>query len=126
MSYRDSYLSHVPVEQARAVVLQGATAAAILASGIGCAALGIFVTLADASATAKELMTLSTAVGPLSGKTTFAVVVWLISGGLLHVLWRGKPVYLTRTYKAVFLGLLLIGLLGTFPPFYVLVAEMFH
>ncbi len=126
MLYRDTYPAHKPADHARASILPGAMAAAILASGIGCAALGILVILADASEAAKAWMTLSTAVGPLSGKTTGAVVVWLTSWGVLHVLWRGKVVYLSRTYLAVLLGLLMIGLLGTFPPFYVPVAELFH
>jgi len=114
------------MEQVHAVGMRGATAAAILASGIGCAALGIFVTLADANEAAKEVMTLSTAVGPLSGKTTFAVIAWLLSWGILHMLWREKSVALSRTYLVVFLGLVVIGLLGTFPPVYVPVAELFH
>ncbi len=126
MSYRDSYLYHAPAERAAVSVLHGATAAAIMASAIGCAAVGFFVILADASEAAKAVMTISSAVGPLSGKTTFAVVVWLISWGFLHGLWRGTQVRLSRTYMAVFLVLVVIGVVGTFPPFYVPFAELFH
>ncbi len=126
MSYRDSSLQHVSTQQAHAVGVPGATAAAILASGIGCAALGCLVILAEANEAAKAIMTLSPAVGSLSGKATFAVLAWLLSWGLFHILWREKAVALSRTYMVVLLGLIVIGVLGTFPPVYVRVAELFH
>ena len=131
MSYQERRLSrmtehYTTEEQAHASVLSGAAAAAIMASAIGCAAVGFFVILADASEAAKEWMTISSAVGPLSGKTTFAVVVWLISWGLLNVLGGGTQVRLSRPYMAVFVVFVVIGGEGPFPPFYVPFAEMFY
>jgi len=54
----------------------GPAAAAILASGIGSMALGLFTTLAQAITSIKNALNLYDPAGPLSGKTTVAVVVW--------------------------------------------------
>ena len=56
-------------------------------------------------------------VGPLAGKSTYAVVVWLAAWLLLHWLWRGREVDVARAI-AVTLILIGVGLVGTFPPFY--------
>jgi lysylphosphatidylglycerol synthetase-like protein (DUF2156 family) len=95
----------------------GPAAAAILAAGIGACALGLLTTLAQASRTVARLLTFSDAVGPLSGKTTIAVVIWLVAWALLSALWRGKDVRFERVWTATVI-LLALGLLGTFPPFY--------
>jgi hypothetical protein len=96
---------------------EGPIAAAIIAGGIGALALGFFTTLAEASTGFKDWLDWNSDVGPLSGKTIMAVIVWLIAWAILHVLYRDKP-YETR--RAFMIGLLLVGLgvLGTFPTFF--------
>ncbi|HEY1650036.1 MAG TPA: hypothetical protein VGF96_18780 [Terracidiphilus sp.] len=94
----------------------GPGAAAILAAGMGSFAVGLFAVVADKSAAIKSLMIFSKPTGPLSGVTTSAIVVWLITWAVLHARWRGKTVAL-RPVKIAALLLLALGLLLTFPPF---------
>jgi hypothetical protein len=101
---------------------EGPVAAAILAAGIGCLALGILTTLSEASAGFSDLLNFYSAVGPLSGKTIVAVVVWLLSWGILHAMYRTKQI---ESRKALTASLVLIGLgvVGTFPLFFQLFAS---
>ena len=96
---------------------EGPVTAAILAAGIGAFALGVLTTLAEASEGFKELLDLYAPVGPLSGKTIGAVVVWLVAWAVLHLMFREKA---TESRKALTASLILIGLgvLGTFPIFF--------
>lgn len=96
---------------------EGPVAAAILAAGIGCLALGVFTTLAEVSTGLKDWLTFNDDVGPLAGKTTMAVVVWLIAWVVLHVMYREKP-FETRRALAIALVLVALGVLGTFPVFF--------
>lgn len=95
----------------------GPAAAAILASGIGSMALGLIVTLTAASLYVEEALNFYEPVGPLGGKTTLAVVVWLIAWFVLNNRWKNEQVYFARTFRATLI-LIALGLLGTFPPFY--------
>jgi hypothetical protein len=99
----------------------GTTAATLLASGIGCAAFGIAVVAAESLEPVKQLLTLSTAVGPLSGKAVVAVVIYLLAWAALFLACRKRTMDFAVVLRvtAVLVGL---GLLGTFPPFYGLVA----
>jgi hypothetical protein len=96
---------------------EGPIAATILAAGIGSFALGLFTTLAEASEGFKEFLNFYDPVGPLSGKTIGAVVVWLVSWAVLHLVYRKKAVE-SRRELAVSLVLIGLGLLGTFPVFF--------
>lgn len=100
---------------------EGPISAAIIAAGVGATALGVFTTLAEASTTVKDWLQFSDPVGPLSGKTIMAVIVWLLSWAILHAGLRGKRY---ETGRALTIGLILIGLgaLGTFPIFFQLFA----
>jgi hypothetical protein len=98
----------------------GPAAAAILAAGIGSMALGLFTTLAEAIVSVKNALVFYNPVGPLSGKTTLAVVAWLVSWIVLGSLWKNKQVSFGGVF-ATSLILIVLGLIGTFPPFY----EMF-
>jgi hypothetical protein len=62
-------------------------------------------------------LTFSKAVGPLSGKTTVAVVVWLIAWAILHFMWKDKQVGFSKIIIPT-LVLVFLGFLGTFPPFF--------
>ncbi len=92
----------------------GPALAALLAAGIGCAVLGILTTLAAANADFSKLLVLNQGVGPLSGKTTYAVAAYLVSWNVLAYLMRGKRYYERPFFIATF-ALIGIGLLGTFP-----------
>ena len=93
----------------------GAGAAAILAAGIGCAALGAFTLLADAFEGVKSFLNFYNPTGALSGVTTLAIVVWLAAWFLLAKRWDGRDVALTRVNVAAFV-LLAVGFALTFPP----------
>lgn len=101
---------------------EGPIAAAIIAGGVGAAALGVVTTLAEASTGVKDWLQWSDRVGPLSGKTILAVVVWLVAWAVLHVALRSRP-YETRRALVVSLVLIALGVLGTFPMFFQLFGE---
>ena len=96
---------------------EGPIAAAIIAGGIGAAALGVFTTLAEASTGVKNWLQWSDAVGPLSGKVLMALLVWLVAWAVLHLALRNKP-YETRRALTIALVLIGLGVLGTFPLFF--------
>ena len=99
----------------------GPAAAALLAGGIGAAVLGIVTTLAEASEGIATALRWSLAVGPLSGKVGVTVILYLLSWAILHFAWRGKNVNFNQI-GVIALILLVIGLLGTFPPVFELFA----
>jgi hypothetical protein len=101
--------------------VDGRVAATITAPGVGCAAFGIAVVLAESVSTVKQLLTLSTAVGPLSGKAVVAVVIYPVVWLVLHAALRNSQPKITTVSRWTTV-LLTIGLLGTFPPFYGLIA----
>jgi fluoride ion exporter CrcB/FEX len=101
---------------------EGPAVAALLAVGIGAFVLGLLTTLAEASTTIKEWLQLTDAVGPLSGKTTFAVIAWLIAWAVLHLALRERG-RLTTGVLVTTGVLLALGLLGTFPVFFELFAS---
>ena len=100
---------------------EGPVAAAILAGGIGCLAMGVLTTLAEASTGVKDFLTFTKAVGPLSGKTTLTVAIWLVSWIVLHMAYRGKEVE-SRRALSIALVLIALGVIGTFPIFFQLFA----
>jgi hypothetical protein len=79
--------------------------------------LGILTTLAEASKGISDALQLNDRVGPLSGKTIGAVIVFFIVWVVLHALWKDKD----PDSKKVFLWtwiMLAIGVLLTFPIFF--------
>ncbi len=95
----------------------GPAVAAILAASSGCASLGILTTAATASDAFAKAITLSSAVGPLSGKTTGAVIAWAIAWVVLWVLWKGQSVDFRKVWPVAAI-LVAVGFIGTFPPFF--------
>src|ERR1700733_12356612 len=93
----------------------GSGAAAILAAGVGGAALGVLAVAGDKSAAVKSAMIFYKPTGPLSGVTTVAILVWLGCWGLLEWRWRKRSVAAGRVCL-VALVLLGVGVLLTFPP----------
>jgi hypothetical protein len=96
----------------------GGAWAAILAACIGCAAIGLMVDLAEASKSISATLTLSKAVGDLSGKTTFGIACWLAAWAVLHLLWRRRAFAAPGRIAAVALVLVAIALMAVFPPFF--------
>lgn len=94
----------------------GPAAAAILSAGIGCFAVGLFALAGDASKAIAHLFTFYTPTGPLSGVTTSAIVVWLVSWFVLSRQWSRKSVALGPITLISFI-LLALGVMLTFPPF---------
>ena len=95
----------------------GPAAAALLAAGIGSMVLGLFVILAEVSNSVKNALNFYSPVGPLSGKTTLAIVIWILSWMILHSSWKNKQVSFAGVFTASLI-LIILGLLGTFPPFF--------
>ncbi|WP_149180986.1 hypothetical protein [Streptomyces sp. TRM49041] len=100
---------------------EGPVSAAIIAAGVGAAALGLLTSLAEASEPVKEWLAWSGPVGPLSGKVLLALVVWVVAWAGLHLALRKRAVETTRAL-VVALVLVGIGVLGTFPLFFELFA----
>ncbi len=91
----------------------GAALAAFLGAGIGAFAMGLMVILNEAG-----LYSAPTVYGPAggaSGRTTFAVVLWLIAWAVLHHRWKDRQVEASRINTMTFV-LIGIGLLLNFPP----------
>ena len=103
----------------------GPAAAAILAAGIGAAFLGIIVTAAEAMHPLRNVLTFSNAVGPLSGKTTVTMVAWLGVWAVIHRLWRERNVHF-RPVAVATVVLVIVGLLGTFPPVFDFINELLN
>jgi hypothetical protein len=115
-------VAHTGGDSTLAYKPNGPAAAAILAAGIGSAALGLAVILVEMSpGTIKPLLNLYNPVGPLSGKTTVAVVVYALAWLCLGLWARDRNVNFGRWALAAFI-LLGVGLLLTFPPVFVLFA----
>jgi len=102
----------------------GPGAAAMISAGVGIFVLGLLTTTAVISGTVKSFLLWwewGQGVGPLAGKSTIAVIAWLISWAILYFLWRNKDVVL-KTAFYIGLGLGILGAIGTFPTFF----ELFH
>ena len=95
----------------------GPVAAALLAGGIGSAVLGLVTLiyeLDDKSAFSKS-MTWSKPVGGLSGKSGWSIIAFFVAWAVLHYMWKDKDTDFARI-SSISIGLLVVGLLGTFPP----------
>ena len=97
------------------VLTNGSGAAAILAAGVGTFALAVLACVGDKSATVKSSLIFYKPTGPLSGVTTSAILIWLLTWGILEWRWRNRTVAAGRI-TAIALALLGLSLLLTFPP----------
>ena len=95
----------------------GTAMASFLGAGIGAFAMGAIVLLNEAGLFAAP--TLYAPAGGVTGRTTIAAIVWLISWGVLHYRWKAREFTPARVY-AVTLMLVALGVLGTFPPVWAL------
>lgn len=90
----------------------GAALAAILAAAIGGATLGLFVLLGEAGLYSAP--SLYAPAGGLSGRSTIAVIAWLVAWGALHRRWRQREAPSSAFAWAV--ALVTFAVLATFPP----------
>jgi hypothetical protein len=99
-----------PVAHGRA---NGAAMASVLGAGIGAFAMGAIVLLNEAGLFA--VPALYGPAGGVSGRTTLAMVLWLITWGVLHARWKAREIDPGRVF-AMTLILVIVGVIGTFPP----------
>ena len=101
------------IQSAPAPIPNGSGLAAFLAAGIGAFAMGVLVILNEAG-----VFTAPTLYGPaggVSGRTTFAVIAWLIAWVVLHHSWNARHIEAQRVFVLAVV-LTLVGILATFPP----------
>jgi hypothetical protein len=103
----------VPTEVQAQAPTNGAGWAAFLAAGIGAFATGLIVVLNEAGLLA--VPALYPPAGGVSGRTTLAVLVWLVAWAVLHMRWRGRSLAPGRLVTVISI-LIALGILGTFPP----------
>jgi hypothetical protein len=109
----------------RVVRPTGSAAAAHIAAGLGCLTMGLLTWLGAWNPALDRTLSLFEAVGPLSGKSTGAVLIWLLSWAGLEALWRRRAPNFS-VVLAVTLGLIALGFAGTFPPFIELTTGWLH
>jgi len=93
----------------------GPGAAAVLAAGMGCFAMGVLSVLEDKLPALARLLNIYRPTGPLSGLSTAVIVVWVASWTVLYSCWKRRNVNLGRAVT-IAIGLLAAGALLTFPP----------
>jgi hypothetical protein len=99
----------------------GPVAAALLAGGIGSAVLGVltFINQVDPTSAFSQWLVWYTPVGSLAGKSSLAIIAFLLAWAVLGVLWSRRELRFGPIAGISFL-LLAVGLIGTFPPFWLL------
>ncbi len=91
----------------------GGAMASVLAAGIGALAMGLIIIANESGVFVAP--SIYPPAGGLSGRSTFAVIVWLLAWGFLHARWRDRNVGTGRVIGMTVL-LVLLGLILTFPP----------
>ncbi len=99
----------------REISTNGEAAAAILAAGIGSLALGVVASSSEVAGSLRPMLAFYRPVGPLSGRTTVAVVIWLVSWLILHFKWKDRQIDFSKIFVWTLL-MVAAGLVGTFPP----------
>ena len=97
-------------------VANGPIAAALLACAFGCFTLAAIAVAADGSKRIASSLIFYRPTGPLSGVTTIALALWLVSWALLAARWKNKTIALAKVSILAFV-LLALALLLSFPPF---------
>jgi hypothetical protein len=91
----------------------GSAVAAFLGAGIGALAMGVVVLINEAGLFAAPA--LYGPAGGVSGRTTLAVMVWLVAWVVLHNRWKGRELAPGRIYLTT-LGLIALSVVATCPP----------
>ena len=100
------------IDTAVSPAANGTAMACVLAAGIGAFAMGTLVLLNETGLFAAP--TLYAPAGGVTGRTTLATILWLLSWAVLHHWWKARDVPPARVYT-VTLILVALGVLGTFP-----------
>ena len=111
------YAEPLAEEPAEELEPNGGIVAAVVAAGVGCAALGACTVVAAAVGSFADFLTLYAPSGPLTGEAVVAALIYLIAWVNLHARLRDRELSLFKGFL-VAMVLLGIGLTGTFPPFY--------
>lgn len=93
----------------------GFAAATLIGGGFGVALFGVITFISERWISTQAGLTLTTSVGPLSGKATYAVIGWLIGWAVLAIVLRSRIVSERATYWVTAI-LVAVGFLLTFPP----------
>ena len=101
---------------APSAIPNGRVAAAVLSCGLGSFLLGVLTVAADGSKSLAAALTFYGPTGPVSGVTTVAIALWLISWIALAARWKTRSLAFGKIAAASF-ALLAVSLLLTFPPF---------
>ena len=104
-------------EPAEELEPNGGIVAAVVAAGAGCAALGVVRVAAVAFSSFADFLTLYAPAGPLTGEATVATLIYLIAWVNLHARLRDRELHMFRAFLLT-MALLVVGLIGTFPPVY--------
>ena len=99
----------------------GPVTAAMVAGGLGCATIGLMTVLAAASKNISNALNWWNPAGPLTGKALTGVGVFFAAWVVLHLVLGRRNVNFARA-AGISIALLVLGLLGTFPPLYDLFA----
>jgi hypothetical protein len=95
----------------------GKAAAALLAAGIGSFFLGLMTSLSEGIHAVENALNFYNPVGALSGKTSIAILAWLVSWAILAGMWKDRPVDIGKVFKVTYI-LIALGLVATFPLFF--------
>ncbi len=103
--------------------LDRAVGAAFIAAGIGSFVLALMIVLTEMKAGAglKTFLTFVGPVGALSGKTTVAVIAFVVSWVGLHFAFKNRAVTLTRAFTIAII-LIVLSVIFSFPPVFDLFA----
>jgi hypothetical protein len=104
-------------ERVDAKAITGPAAAFTLAAGIGVFAMGVVTTLSEVSTSVADDLTWDDGVGPLSGKSIVAALVFFASLIACSGAWRRS----NPPLRPVLIGagiLIALGIVGTFPTFF--------
>ena len=101
----------------------GPVSAALLGGGIGAAVFGLVTLLYEVNDTSASATSLTwyKPVGGLSGKSSLGIIAFFLSWAILHYVWKDKETDFARI-STISIVLLAVGLLGTFPPVWHLLA----
>jgi hypothetical protein len=91
--------------------------AAVLGAGIGSFAMAAFVLLNEAGLFAAPAL-----YGPgggVTGRTTFAMIVWLLAWGVLHARWKSREVASGPVFTWTVV-MVVLAIIATLPPVWAL------
>lgn len=112
---KSSETTKAPQESLEQALPSGPAAAAILSAGIGVGVYGVITFIAQVFRPFGAAITIYGPAGPLTGKTTLAVVIWLLAWAVLHFLWRKQNIDVKYVFVLA-LVFMAVGFIGLFPP----------